>query len=439
MSDVFESEDFRMGSSDEPARYERTPSEDRAARAFLAEYFAEREPGEDPSAGGPSAAEEETVRALVAYVDERFDRMKYILGLALDFVFLAQRVSGGNDFDPDLTRENLFERYERVERSRGRKLNTLTLRDGAGGEVGIRQTEERVLEFFHGVRRTDYPSAYVYNTGQWHKYPGLLALAFRLSEAGRLAAAAALVDYGLARMRPNAAFSGDARPRLFPAVVAEYPRAAVEGENAGALFQGIAYGYFKADRPHLSLVVDKVRTGSSRQRRLGDIDGYRGLDVEFSAEVKDLHLTNGNRERELGSFVELVRRDGILGIAFAHEIDADVREELAEAGVRALSQEDLLREVARWDWYKQDAALLGLLHYLAHVEQNPGAAQRLLAFLGQRDPEHDAVRRHLDPDTELPPEADASEEGAAADGDVGGATPENPEPPAGGQGSLGLG
>lgn len=41
----------------------------------------------------------------------------------------------------------------------------------------------------------------------------------------------------------------------------------------------------KADRPHLYLIVDKTRTGSAKQARIGDIDGYVGLDLEVTVEV----------------------------------------------------------------------------------------------------------------------------------------------------------
>jgi hypothetical protein len=44
-----------------------------------------------------------------------------------------------------------------------------------------------------------------------------------------------------------------------------------------------------------------------------------------------------------------------------------------------------------WDWQKQDAAVHEMLHYLAHVEQNPSAVARLLAFIGERDPEHNSL------------------------------------------------
>jgi len=377
--------------------YERTQEERKATRRFLEEHFASREEEEETL----SDEEKETIRQVLGYVEERFGGMKYILGLALDFVFLAQRVSEGergNRFEPDLSEEDLFERYERVKRSDGRELNTLTIRRENNGEtVGIRQTEEDVLEFFHDLGRTDYPSAYVYNTGQWHKNKRLLTLAFRLSEAGRRRAAGALINYGLVRMTPNAASTGNPRPRLFLAVIDDYPRAAVEGENSGLVFQGIAYGYFKADRSHLSLIVDKVRTGSSRQQRIGDVDGYHGLDVEFSAEVKDLRLTADSFDRELSTFAELARRDGILGIAFCREFTAAAQEQVVGAGLLPFSQEELLNNVAHWDWPKQNRAFLALLHYLAHVEQNPGAVQRLLEFLAERDSAHDALR-HFDPD-----------------------------------------
>jgi len=53
---------------------------------------------------------------------------------------------------------------------------------------------------------------------------------------------------------------------------------------------------------------------------------------------------------------------------------------------------NLLEEVRRWDWPKQDSALRYLVHYLAHIEQNEGAVERLLSFIKEHYPNHDLVQ-----------------------------------------------
>jgi hypothetical protein len=214
--------------------------------------------------------------------------MRYPLGLALDFTLLAQQLAlhdpSGKAFRNNLTKGKLFERYQLVTERAGRGANTLTLKyqDGRiAQQVGIRKLEESVVDLFIRLNRPGYPSAYVYNTGQWQKFQdSLLVPCFRLSESARFKLCRALIEYGLENLTANPFLGREApRVRMFEEIIKLYPRSQ-RGENAGAVFQGIAVGYMKADRPHLLLVVDKTRTGSARQNRIGDIDGYFGLDLE---------------------------------------------------------------------------------------------------------------------------------------------------------------
>jgi hypothetical protein len=177
---------------------------------------------------------------------------------------------------------------------------------------------------------------------------------------------------------------------LFEEIIRHYPRSS-PSENSGAVFQGIAYGYIKADRPHLSLIVDKVRTGSARQHRIGDIDGYHGLDLELTVEVKDHPLTKDNVTKEMGEFLDKVAKNRVLGLAFVASADQHALDEMKKHGAACVTRENALWELARWDWRKQDAAVHGLLHYLAHVEQNPDAVVRLLTFIRGKDSTHDAL------------------------------------------------
>ena len=367
--------------------HDRDDREARAARELIGARF-----GAGYAAGPVGDAEAAVVRSLVEAVDGRFSRMKYVLGTALDFVLLAEALDAGDrGFEPGVTQDEVFGRYARVTHRGERELNTLTLTDAAGDEHGVRAVEEAVMGAFHRARRTDYPKAYVYNSGQWHKFGDLLEAAFSLSRAGRWRAAQALFDYGLLAMAPNTAFAGIARPRLFPQVVDEYRREGVRGEKGGSVFQGIAYGYFKADRPHLSVEARGSRTGSSRLSRIGDVEGYYGASVEFTAEVKDLDVTEDGFSKELGAFVGEVERSGVRGIVVARDVDGWVREELGRRGAFLLTEADLLDQLDLWDYAKQDVALYGLLHYLSHVERSQGGTQRLLRFVAERDPDHPSL------------------------------------------------
>ena len=370
------------------------PSEEKAIEQFLYRYFDQSVPD---SSHVFSDAEREVYNSILEYVDTRFGSMKYILGLAIDFVILAEQVLshtaqvGRLDFAEDS--DSPTDQFTRVEEKGNRKLNTLTFRTDDGTTFGIRKLEEEVLSLFHEqLYRLDYPSAYVYNTGQWHKYRSLLDMAFSLSESGRFKTVRRLIYFGLQNMERSKSFEGNPRIRLYESVIAEYPRGGYSDENGGVVFQAIAYGYFKADRPHLSLIVDKVRTGSSRQNRIGDIDCYRDVKVEMSIEVKDIDITTPTSyKKELGSFVTSATEDGILGCVFAKSLSCGVMNALEAEGVTWITESDLLNMVQLWDWPKQDAAIRGVLHYLSHIEQNTNAANRLLSFIQEKDPHHDTL------------------------------------------------
>ena len=175
------------------------------------------------------------------------------------------------------------------------------------------------------------------------------------------------------------------RLRLFERLIGEFPRQPLACENAGLIFQAIAYGYFKSDRPHLHVVVDKVRTGSSRQRRFGDLDLYSGLELALSVEVKDLRITKENLNHQLGLFMKKAGSKGLPGLIFVADIDVDAAELLSRDGFHVLAAAELVREVGRWDEVKQDNALNGVLHYLSNVEQNPDAVTRVLRFVEECD------------------------------------------------------
>lgn len=373
----------------ENPNYERTEREERRVNAFLREHFGATEILEE--IGGE---EKEVLREIFSFVEENYASAAYYLGLPIDFALLANAVRSGDDFDETITADNLFRRFDRVEEWHGRELSTLSVRDQAEERHGIRRFENQLRTLFHdGLDRLDYPSAPGHNTSQWERFPDVLAKCFQLSESGRYVLVNALLDFGLDRMDRAKTFQGNPRVRIFPRVVSEYPRARVSGENAGVVFQGIAYGYVRADRPHLSTIVDKVRTGSRRQKRIGDIDCYKDLSVELSIEVKDREITTENVSDELGRFAKDVRRGDILGVALVREATDEAIGQIEDERVIVMTQQELLEEVRRWDWPKQDGALRDLVHYLAHVEQNQAAVERLQAFIQEHDPGHDLAQK----------------------------------------------
>lgn len=363
--------------------------EENKKQEYLNSYFRESIDGE--------LTEEELAIIGVCenYVSSRFSRMKYILGTALDFTLLAQLLSESdpdiNDFRPTFSQADLFSRYTLVQSRGKRKANTLSLSFNSGKDIGIRKLEESVLEFFHSVDRTDYPSAYVYNTGQWQKYQDLLSDCFKLSELGRFTLCSRLIDYGLTKLAKNTYYTRtQKRVRLFEEIINDFERG-VSGENGGLIFQSIAFGYCSSDFAHLSIVADKVRTGSSRQKRFGDIDCYFGLDLELSIEVKDFLITESNYNTQLSGIISNMEDNDVIGVAFVKEIEERAYDKLNSLGVATLTEGDLLYIISFWDWQKQNNAVQGMLHYLAHIEQDPKAVNRLLEFINALDPEYDSL------------------------------------------------
>lgn len=367
--------------------YERTDREARAASGLLDDRF-----GVGSEDGVVSPEERDLIRWMLGEVDRHFGRRKFILGTAINAVLLAEALDDGDaHFRSGMTEAAIFEAYPRVTHdAKGDELDTLTLTGADGREVGNRGIEMDVLAAFQKARRK-YSGGYAHNASKWHRYVELLEAGFSLSRRGRRLAANALFDYGLLAMPENTAFTGIERPPLFYQTIDEFPRGRFKGELGGSVFQGIAYGFFKADRPHLSVEARNSRTSSAKQGRVGDVQGFYGASVEFVAEVKDLVVTESRFAKELESFVGEVERDGLRGIVVARDVDEWVAEELAERGVHLLTQSHLLAHLELWDYAKQDVALYGLLHYLSHVERSQEATQRLLRFIRDRDAEHPSL------------------------------------------------
>ncbi|MDP2139796.1 MAG: hypothetical protein Q8L20_03190 [Gammaproteobacteria bacterium] len=338
------------------------------------------------------------VNSILHYVDTHIRQQsrprRYVLGLALDFTLLAQRLSNidvlAKKARLNLSEKDIFDRYDLITSRGSTTANTLTLSFN-GSQEGIRKIEENVVDLFHNLNLTGYPSAYVYNTGQWHKFKDLLTLCFRLSENARFVLCVKLIEYGFSIFRRQEFFGRKVkRPRLFERVLSGYNRKDSQ-ENGGLSLQGIAHGFFSADRPHLSIIADKVRTGSARQKRFGDIDCYLGLDLELSVEVKDIDLKSDNYKNQLGGFINQVAASGVLGIVFCSSMEREVLENLESLGIITITLADSINIVKTWDYQKQNSALLGMLHHFAHIEQNMEATQRLLTFINQTDSNHDAL------------------------------------------------
>jgi hypothetical protein len=153
-----------------------------------------------------------------------------------------------------------------------------------------------------------------------------------------------------------------------------------DGEPTGAAFQGVVFGFLRADNPHLQIEIDKVRTGSKRLQRVADIDGWDGARLAISAEVKQ-YILGSDAVAGLTAFANEVGKRGALGIVVALGYVEGVKDQIEVLCVKALDTKDLIRIVGLWDPLKQRTAISSFIYYARHVEKNSTLAERIDAFL----------------------------------------------------------
>lgn len=360
-------------------------------QTFLYDHFPteyEHDPNE------VSAGESEEIEAVLEEVSDRLHGNVGILGMALDFLVVAEELSQVDSWasgvDLNVQVEDILDRYDRKD------TNTLTILF-EGEQYGIRPVQNEVRDLFiYDLRRTNFPSSPGHHTGNWPDYDEFLERAFRLSRPGRFEACRRLFELGLRELDEKRYEQREpAFTTPFLDIVSDYERSHTD-ENGGLAFQAIAYGFVKAEWSHLSLRASKVRTGSSRQNRYGDIDGFLGPDLMVSVEVKDLDIDLTNVQAELGTMLGLAEDTTALPVAVCRSVSEEARARLEDRGVRVIDDADLIDELARWDYHKQNRAVQGTLHYLANIEENPDAVQRLLQFLGDVDPSNRALDHKID-------------------------------------------
>jgi hypothetical protein len=247
----------------------------------------------------------------------------------------------------------------------------------------LRPYYNRAETFFRAEhKRFDYPSCAPHATQAWADYrPWLDALSTFSDE--ELSALRRRVETYVLEALPSQAFDPTrvaVDPPLFRLVLEGFDLTSQRGEPTGAAYQGIVFGFLRADNPHLQVEIDKVRTGSKRLQRIGDVDGWEGARLAISAEVKQSILQE-DALPDLQNFANEIGRRGTLGLVVARGFAASVRERVEALGLKALDTEDLLSIVELWDPLKQRTAVNSFVYYATHVEKNSSLTKRLERFL----------------------------------------------------------
>lgn len=319
----------------------------------------------------------ELLAALRWLKDERPQKQNHWPALCLAFVAQAEEALG--DASKDRVDE-VFEEFKLEAGTPKRPVNTMNITVGTTTHT-LRPKYNAAMDVIRVEMRRDHPSNAAHATQSWRAYEDLVRRIYRMSPAARTRFAEHVWQYGVLDVSERKFASKAERiVRPFELVLDQF---LTQGANpGGALFQGLVYGYFRADSPNLTLESHSVNTGSGRADMIGDVAGFRGDEVELAVEVKDHAISSVNVDSVLTDFLEdLVHAPNATAVVAAAEVDEEARKHLAEVNVIALSRDDLRERVITWDLPKQQEAIRGALYYLSRIQKNTALGDRLTRFL----------------------------------------------------------
>jgi len=311
-----------------------------------------------------------------------FPKRKFTAGLLVAFIDLMTELQvpgrGLADYQAFI---KAFPR--RTTTAAGARANTLIVEKPDGKTLSLRPFYNAAERYYRAEqKRFDYPSAAPHATQAWQDYIGWFD-ALVTFNAGQLAGLKDRVNQFVLATLTSQEFdptSIEIEPPLFKMLLEGFDMTARKGEPSGASYQGIVFGFLRADNPHLQIEIDKVRTGSKRLQRIGDVDGWEGGRLAISAEVKQFVL-KATDVPDLEAFGNATGRRGALGVVAALGFEDTVREAIEALGLIALDVPDLLRIVDLWDPVKQRTAVSSFVYYAQHVEKNSSLKGRIDAFL----------------------------------------------------------
>lgn len=353
--------------------------------------------------------------ALYLQFEQGFKKRKFSAGLLVALIdfFLDLKTPTGKfkDFAAFLAK------YPKQDQTAGKdKANTLIVKVSANKTLGIRPFYNKVEDYFRAQeKRFDYPSCAPHATQAVFDYQDWLDSLVTYSEADLKALRKKVVDYVLKEL-PSHEFDPSqvpTEPPLFKIILESFDMSSKKGEKSGAAYQGICYGFVRADNPHLNVEIDKVRTGSKRLQRIGDVDCWDGERLAISAEVKQYEVLADNTD-QFEAFANAVSVRSAIGIVFATSYGEGAREAIEGMGLRALDKQDMLRTVELWDTRKQASAVQATIYYAKHIEKNSALTTRLQAFIEDSEDEfYKVIDEALDNKDEAAEEEAPKEEAVA--------------------------
>jgi len=331
-----------------------------------------------------------TIDELFGEFVEQFKRRKFIAGLLIAFVDFLRDLDSPNrnlkSYDDFLS---VF--TQQATTAQGKSANTLIVRREDGSTTSLRpfyNEAERLFRAEH--KRFDYPSCAPHATQAWSDYIHWLDALVTFSAAEFEELRKQVVDYVLEQLKSHEFDPSTVRvePPLFKLILENFDMTARKGEKTGAAFQGVVFGFIRADNSHLQVEIEKVRTGSKRLQRVGDVDAWEGNRLAITAEVKQMILPEAMLP-DLEAFANAANVRGALGIIAALDFADGVRTGLEEMGMIPLSLDNMLNFVELWDPVKQRTAVSSLIFYVKHIEKNGPLGDRLDIFLDEIQTEWD--------------------------------------------------
>ena len=316
---------------------------------------------------------------------DRGARRKFLPGLLIAFIgFLRELNATGGKYE---SLEEFFVAFPRqLQTASGNKANTLIVKSG-GKTLSIRRFYDAIQNWFRSdQKRFDYPSAAPHATQAWEGYTHWLSALLGFSDAELDELIAKAKKFVLDKLPSQDIDTSTIvrEPARFLLFLEKFDMTARKGENTGAAYQGTVFGYIRADAPHLQVEVGKVRTGSKREKRVGDIDARDGDALVLSAEVKQFVFTSDGLP-DVAEFANLIARHKALGLVVALDFDQGMREKIQDLGLQPVSRDDLKSRVLLWDPLKQKIAVNALLYYVGFREQSSALYARVKQFLEDVD------------------------------------------------------
>ena len=311
-----------------------------------------------------------------------FERRKFSAGLLIAFIDFLKHFDTPNAKFTNL--DDFLAKYPRqFTTNTGQRANTLIVDTGQGNKISLRPHYNAAERFFRAEhKRFDYPSCAPHATQAWGDYIHWLNALVTYSDAELSTLRQRVSDYVLETLKSQAFDPSKVKVErpLFRIFLEEFELTKQKGEPTGAAYQGVVFGFLRADNPHLQVETRKVRTGSRRLQGVGDIDAWEGARLAISAEVKQ-YIYKLEGVPDLEGFANEIGLRGALGLVVSLGFEVGVRDALIALGLKPLDLEDLLNVVQLWDPVKQRTAISSLEYYLKHVEMNSNLAGRFDAFL----------------------------------------------------------